>query len=225
MERRPGRRRGITAVVLLLLGSALIAGPTAFSLSRFTAVHVVSESMRPTLVDGDLLVMQKDPAVVHRGEIVLYDPADWGMPDLLIGRVVAVEGDRISYRKGDAAVALNGQPLEEPYVLEAAPGAGGVDFDVTVPRGRVFVLGDNRGNSADSRFHSERDGGTLPESAVVGVEFDQERPLALVIGLSVFAGMCLLPVGAGLGIAALVVRRRHRPVPPVHQVWGSARVE
>ncbi|MEV6954188.1 signal peptidase I [Streptomyces sp. NPDC051183] len=222
MQHRPGRRRGIWAIVLLVLGVALIGGPVALMLSRFTATHQVSDNMQPTLVHGDLVVLRKDPSEVRRGEVVMYDPGAWGLEGPFLGRVVAVGGDRISYAMGDGSLTLNGQRLDEPYV-KYAPGAGGVPFDVAVPQGRVYILGDNRGNSADSRFHPDSNEGTLPVSAVIGIEEDQESPTSVALGLSMFAGVCLLPVGIGLGIAALVVRRR-KPA-PTGPVWGAVHVD
>lgn len=224
MAHRPGRKRGIWAIALLVLGVTLIGGPIVFMLSRFTAAHAFSDNMRPTIVRGDLVVLRKDASGVRRGDVVTYDPSGWGLTGPFLGRVVAVGGDRISYTSGDEAVTLNGRPLDEPYVLDGAPGAGGVPFDVVVPQGRVFILGDHRGNSADSRFHPDSNKGTVPVSALTGVQEDQEGPLSLGLGLGVFAGVCLLPVGIGLGIAALVVRRR-RPVPQVQPVWGATSVE
>ncbi|MGW6943743.1 signal peptidase I [Streptomyces xanthophaeus] len=228
MAHRPGRRLGTWAVAVLVLGIALIGGPVAFMLSRFTAARVSSENMLPTVTPGDLVVFRKDPSTVRRGDVVLYDPGDWGLRGPFLGRVVAVGGDRISYAEGAGTLILNGRLLNEPYVQGGAPGAGGVDFDVTVPRGRIFLLGDNRGDSADSRFHAESEHGTLPESAVTGIQFGDDHPVALGLGASMSAGVCLLPVALGLGIAWRVVRRRHvhgpQPV-PVHPVWGAARSE
>ena len=57
---------------------------------------------------------------------------------------MAVGGDRISYTRGESALRLNGEPLAEPYLLNRAVPAA-VPFDVTVPTGRVFLMGDNRG--------------------------------------------------------------------------------
>ncbi|MEW1636055.1 signal peptidase I [Streptomyces sp. NPDC093801] len=221
MQRRPGRRRGIGAVASLVLGVVLIAGPIAFMLNRFTASHQSGENMRPTYAPGDLVVLRKDTSGVRRGDVVLYDPAEWGLKGPFLGRVVAVGGDRISYASGDKTLTLNGRPLDEPYVQDA-PGDGGVPFDVAVPQGRFFVLGDNRGNSADSRFHPEAGQGTLPVAAVTGVEEDQDAPAAVGLGLAMSAGVLLLPVGVGLGIAALVARRRG-PVAagPVHGAFPA----
>ncbi|MFF4580040.1 signal peptidase I [Streptomyces sp. NPDC001389] len=221
MQRRPGRRRGIGAIASLVLGVLLIAAPIVFMLSRFTAAHQSGESMRPTYARGDLVVLRKDTFGFRRGDVVLYDPAEWGSKGPFLGRVVAVGGDRISYALGDKTLTLNGRPLDEPYVKDA-PGDGGVPFDVAVPQGRFFVLGDNRGNAADSRFHPEAAQGTLTVAAVTGVEEDQDGPTAVGLGLAMSAGVLLLPVGLGLGIAALVARRR-KPVPagPDHGAFGA----
>ncbi|MFR9674588.1 signal peptidase I [Streptomyces sp. TR06-5] len=86
----------------------------------------------------------------------------------LIKRVVAVGGDRIRCCDADGRIMVNGVPLDEPYLY---PGnqPSKIEFDVTVPRGRVFVMGDHRGNSADSRYHLDGPGhGTVPEESVVG---------------------------------------------------------
>ncbi|HEU4975440.1 MAG TPA: signal peptidase I [Baekduia sp.] len=82
-----------------------------------------------------------------------------------IKRVVAVGGDRIALRGGH--VIRNGQPVKEPYIRPCGSGAE-CDFPeaITVPTGMVFLLGDNRGNSDDSRFW-----GPVPESWVIGTAF------------------------------------------------------
>lgn len=86
----------------------------------------------------------------------------------LIKRVVAVGGDRIRCCDPDGRVTVNGVALNEPYLY---PGdvPSKIEFDVTVPEGQVFVMGDHRGNSADSRYHlDDPGGGTVPEDLIVG---------------------------------------------------------
>jgi signal peptidase I len=86
----------------------------------------------------------------------------------LIKRVVAVGGDRVRCCDEDGRVTVNGTAVTESYLYPGdAPSK--IEFDVTVPEGRFFVMGDHRGNSADSRYHLDSPGrGTVPEELVVG---------------------------------------------------------
>ncbi|MGC5037989.1 MULTISPECIES: signal peptidase I [unclassified Streptomyces] len=86
----------------------------------------------------------------------------------LIKRVVGVGGDRVKCCDAQGRVTVNGVPLNEDYLY---PGAAPSDtpFDITVPQGRLWVMGDHRNNSADSRAHQDTDyGGTVSEDEVVG---------------------------------------------------------
>lgn len=86
----------------------------------------------------------------------------------LIKRAVAVGGDRVRCCDRQGRVTVNGTPLDEPY-LHPGNRPSDMKFDVRVPRGRIFVMGDHRANSADSRYHLQDKGdGTVPESDVLG---------------------------------------------------------
>lgn len=86
----------------------------------------------------------------------------------LIKRVVAVGGDTVKCCDKDGRVTVNGVPLDEPY-LHPGNVPSTMQFEVQVPAGRIFVLGDHRSDSADSRFHlDEQYRGTVSEEEVVG---------------------------------------------------------
>ena len=131
----------VTAVVLV------------FSLC-FRVVIVSGPSMKNTLVDGDWLLLlgntfYNDPA---RGDIVVVskDSYDDGTP--IIKRVIALEGQKVDIDFESGIVYVDDVALEEPYVRTVTTTPEGVEFPVTVPGGCVFVLGDNRNNSRDSRY-------------------------------------------------------------------------
>ena len=90
-------------------------------------------------------------------------PSDTGND--LVKRVIAVAGDRIACCDAQGRILLNGTPLDEDYIIGPTDQ---VLFDVTVPVDGVFVMGDNRGNSRDSRFHLEVASGAVPVDDVVG---------------------------------------------------------
>ncbi|MFJ8946748.1 signal peptidase I [Streptomyces sp. NPDC102395] len=87
----------------------------------------------------------------------------------LIKRVVGVGGDRVQCCDGTGRVTVNGVPLNEGNYIYPGDAPSAMAFDITVPQGRLWVMGDHRGNSADSRFHQDTDyGGTVSEDGVLG---------------------------------------------------------
>lgn len=89
-----------------------------------------------------------------------------------VKRVIGVPGDRVRCCDARGRVTVNGVPLNEKPYLAPGSAPSQVRFSITVPPGRLWVMGDNRKNSADSRYRSsDPDGGTIPESAVLGRAF------------------------------------------------------
>ena len=168
---------------------------------------IPSDSMQNTLLQGDRVVVQKITDF-HRGNVVVFkDPADWlgdeptedptvkdrilefigvptaSSPGHLIKRVIGMPGDTVVCCDDSGRVTVNGQPLDETSYLYTAPGGeqvapSDVKFRVVVPRDRIFVMGDHRDLSADSRCHlsdvsTQGRGQTafVPVSDVVGPAF------------------------------------------------------
>jgi signal peptidase I len=180
-------------VVLLVLALVVSAVIKTFFVQMF---FVPSGSMRPLFVDNDRILVQKISywtGSVQRGDVVVFDDPGgrWlgseGVPRLsplqkalsevglyptgghLVKRVIGIGGDHVACCDKQGRVTVNGVPLDErAYVM---PGSAPSDrrFSVVVPPGRIWVMGDNRGNSEDSRFHTDLPGGgTVPDHDVVG---------------------------------------------------------
>lgn len=116
---------------------------------------------------------------------ILPDPAK----QYLIKRVIGVSGDRIVCCDKDSKLTINGLAVDEPYIY---PGdsASESEFDVTVPEGFIWVMGDHRGASADSRFHrDDANQGFVPLSAVTGRAFAIVWPVKNISFLSRYQGL------------------------------------
>ena len=145
----------------------------------FQAFYIPSASMEPTLEKGDRVLVNKisyDLHDVNRGDVIVFelDEEDVGPDGIkdLIKRVVGLPGDVIESR--DGVVYVNDRALAEPYLAEGTITGDPADSRnpaierQTVPEGHVFVLGDNRSNSADSRYPYR---GPIPIDSIVGRAF------------------------------------------------------
>ncbi|HOT79375.1 MAG TPA: signal peptidase I [Microthrixaceae bacterium] len=144
------------------------------------AYSIPSESMVPTLNVGDRVVvfrLNTDPA---RGDIVVFDrpandpktsPSD---PDVLIKRVIGLPGDVVESRDGE--VWVNGKQLVEDYLPDGTTTI--IDTPITVPSGKLLVLGDNRSRSFDGRIF-----GPIDKDLVVGRAIARIWPLSRLGGL------------------------------------------
>ena len=112
-------------------------------------VSVDGESMTNTLQDGDRLLITSQYNTPAYGDIVVVN-REGAAP--LIKRVIGLPGDRISIEKRSGIVYRNGKPLDEPYTRDGFTPTNGMTDEITVPEGQLFVLGDNRGDSLDSRW-------------------------------------------------------------------------
>ena len=165
-ERRPARKKGggaLEYLVILLVSFALVFGfVRPFVMEAF---WIPSGSMIPTLEIGDRVLVNKfiyrftEP---KRGDIIVFTSVDNPHEDL-IKRVVGLPGDTIAVRHGH--LILNGERQKDPYLNKNLPDRS-FYAKTTVPKGNVFVMGDNRGNSADSRVF-----GPLPRKNIEGEAF------------------------------------------------------
>jgi signal peptidase I len=190
-DRRP--KQGVLGFLGEVPGLILMAFVLALVIRTFLfqAFFIPSPSMEPTLQEGDRVLVNKIPYYFHdprRGDIIVFEnPHPGTEPDRgIIGgffhwlgtglgfskpgtteedyikRVIGLPGDVLEAHDGH--VYVNGQRLNEPYL----DGVKTADFGPTkVPDGQLFVMGDNRGNSLDSRFSL----GTVPIDKVVGKAF------------------------------------------------------
>ena len=142
-------------VETIILAVVLFLGINAVS----ARVRVDGTSMMPTLENGEFMLVSKMSyrfGDVERGDIIVFH-FPMNPEEELVKRVIGLPGDHVSVQAG--VVSVNGQLLNEPYIA-AAPGYSG-EWDVL--EGQLFVLGDNRNNSNDSK-----DWGLLPFEKVVG---------------------------------------------------------
>jgi signal peptidase I len=171
-KKRPSALRGLVEWVLILVGALLVA----FVVKTFLlqAFYIPSGSMEPTLAIQDRVLVNKlsyDLHDVNRGDIVVFrSPPGEESSSVkdLIKRVIALPGETIETREG--RILIDGRVLEEPYIRDGV--VTGPIEPRQVPAGQVFVMGDNRSNSKDSRFF-----GPIDEDLIVGRAFVRVWPL------------------------------------------------
>lgn len=129
----------IAAMVIIFIIFTFLCRPTS----------VVGESMLPTLQNGDWLITTRQSEYEYGDIVVITQPNVHNEP--LIKRVIATEGQVIDINFTSGQVMVNGKELDEPYIRELTHLSFDVIFPVEVPKGCVFVMGDNRNFSSDSR--------------------------------------------------------------------------
>jgi signal peptidase I len=233
--------------VLIVVAAVLTVLVKSFFIEAY---RIPSGSMENTLRIGDRVLVNKliyRIRGIDRGDVVVFSgTGSWGPPapprsgDTVVvayrsamqamglqaagtdyvKRVIGLPGDHVACCDIQGRITVNGVPLqEESYVY---PGEAPSDelFSVTVPPGRLWVMGDHRGDSADSRYHPDDPGdGTIPESAVVGRAFLVIWPPSQVKSLPIpetftrrrAASMAaaVIPLGAGIaGMLPLALAQR-----------------
>lgn len=135
-----------------IVATAVVAVAVAFTFI-FRTVGVVGDSMFPTLHNGDRIILSAYNFTPEYGDIVVTCQPDNSpfIEDVLVKRIIATEGQTVDIDFENSIVYVDGVALDEPYINEPTRDREDFSKPVTVPEGYVFVMGDNRNHSTDSR--------------------------------------------------------------------------
>ena len=192
---RNKRRPSLGRELLTVVGTALVLSILVRTF-LIQAFYVPSASMEDTLQENDRIIVSKISTrftgIDRSNVIVFHDPGGWlgeGFPNPydtpvgrvlqavgivpsnsgndLVKRVIGVANDQVECCDASGRVTVNGVAISDSYIKEGIT-SDQVTFSVLVPEGNVFVMGDNRGNSEDSRFHLDINNGMVPVEEIIG---------------------------------------------------------
>src|SRR5580704_1078214 len=234
------KRRAGRTLFWVLVGLALAVLATSIAMPVFTIQPYLeqSTSMQPTIAPGDQMLAVEGSSGIRRGDIVvLRVPAKVsGTDELFVKRVIALPGDQVACCNAKHQVTVNGKALSENYLYPGNPPSR-TRFSATVRQGEIWVMGDHRNISVDSRKWGQVPlGGVVGRVILVvhGSSFATVRtPMAFVakglapvdtrlgmyirLAIAAAASLVLLLLLAIFGIARFAIRRRrrrNRPAPP-----------
>lgn len=171
----------LTAVVSVVVIFAFI----------FRVATIDGPSMNNTLFNGDKVIITNLGYKAKQGDIVVISRNEKNSTEdiqatqlPIIKRVIATEGDTVDIDFEEGVVYVNGKALDEPYIAEPTYRKFDVSFPVTVPEGSIFVLGDNRNDSMDSRDKRIGNDGMIDERYILGHAILRVFPFDKVGGLS-----------------------------------------
>ena len=134
--------------IIIFLITAILISIIVFFIIFVKVYRIQGTSMNPTLEQGEYVFCLKTNKI-ERGDIIAFT----GRDSFVIKRVIGLPGDIIDISE-DGTVSINGTPLSEDYITNKAKGDVEIPLPYTVPKNSYFVLGDNRGDSLDSRHNN-----------------------------------------------------------------------
>jgi len=149
----------------LIVAAALVL----IAVVSLPVMHVSGDSMLGTLADGDIIVTRRTGDVAPGDLVVFFSSGG----KLLVKRLIAEAGDEVNIT-GEGTVTVNGEAIDEPYVANPTRGEYDIELPYVIPQGCVFVLGDNRAISVDSRNSAL---GCVAEEQIIGKAMVKIWPL------------------------------------------------
>jgi signal peptidase I len=193
-------------IALATYAAASVGLSIGLALTVLRVVTVPTSSMERTVPRGSSLVVDHAHRHPRDGDMVVFNGRSWGVPGSYVKRVIASGGETVACCT-DGAVTVDGRALDEPYAFQDDRQEFG---PVAVPPHRLWVMGDNRSMSADSRVNIDSSGtGTIAEGDVVGEAHGPYSHAGAYWQIRRLAAAIALPIAilAGLFTTSLLRRR------------------